>query len=146
MARREGGTAVRNGFYWNLNKWEMQVVPKQGAVLAGGPADKYLKVPVAALLVVAPVMGGLYAFFLPFIGFAMVAGFAGRKATAAAKAGAVHMMATVSPKWSPGAAYLAGKEKAKNTGKAEPPAPAATEDHPLAAIDREIDEQRKLNE
>ena len=40
MARREGGTAVRSGFYWNLNKWEMQVVPKQGAVLAGGPGDK----------------------------------------------------------------------------------------------------------
>jgi hypothetical protein len=91
-------------------------------------------------------MGGLYAFFLPFIGFAMVAGFAGRKATAAAKAGAAHMMATLSPKWSPGAAYLAGKEKAKNAGTAEPPAAAAKEDHPLAEIEREIDEQRKLNE
>jgi hypothetical protein len=145
MAKREGGMAVKHGFYWNLAKWEMQIVPKQGGVLPGGPADKYLKVPVAALLVVAPVMGGLYAFFLPFIGFAMVAGFAGRKATAAAKSGVAHMMATVSPQWSPGAANLAGKEKAKDAKAEEGAGPAADQDHPLAGIEREIDEQRKLN-
>jgi hypothetical protein len=145
MAKREGGMAVRNGFYWNLAKWEMHIVPKQGGVLPGGAADKYLKVPIAALLVVAPVMGGLYAFFLPFIGFAMVAGFAGRKATAAAKAGVAHMMATVSPQWSPGAATLAGKEKAKDAKDSDAPGPKTAEDHPLAEIEREIDEQRKLN-
>ena len=145
MARREGGMAVKNGFYWNLAKWEMHIVPKQGGVLPGGAADKYLKVPIAGLLVVAPVMGGLYAFFLPFIGFAMVAGFAGRKATAAAKSGVAHLMATVSPQWSPGAANLAGKEKAKDGKAGDAPAPAADEDHPLAEIEREIDEQRKLN-
>lgn len=144
MTKRIGGTAVKNGFYWHLNKWEMQIIPKQGGVLPGGAADKYLKVPIAALLVVAPVMGGLYAFFLPFIGFAMVAGFAGRKATAAAKAGAAHMMATVSPRWSPGAAYLAGKEKGKGA-KAGDEGQKTDEGHPLEKIEREIDEQRKLN-
>jgi hypothetical protein len=146
MTKREGGMAVKNGFYWNLAKWEMQIVPKQGGVLHGTSTDRYLKVPVLALLVVAPVMGGLYALFLPFIGFAMVAGFAGRKMTAAAKAGVSHMMATVSPQWSPGEAYLAGKGKAKNAKHA--PAAAETNadaDHPLTAIEREIDEQKKLN-
>jgi antibiotic biosynthesis monooxygenase (ABM) superfamily enzyme len=44
------------------------------------PPDSW-KVPLLALLVIAPVMGGLYAFFLPFIGFVMVAGFLGRKLT-----------------------------------------------------------------
>ncbi len=145
MTKRDGGTAVRNGFYWNLAKWEMHIVPKQGGVLPGGPGDKYLKVPIAALLVVAPVMGGLYAFFLPFIGFAMVAGFAGRKVTAAAKAGAAHMMATVSPKWSPGTATLAGKEKGKPGATDQAGAPGTTAQPPLADIEREIDEQSKLN-
>ncbi|MBE3071503.1 MAG: hypothetical protein IMZ67_00880 [Acidobacteria bacterium] len=134
MAKREGGMAVRNGFYWNLAKWEMQVIPRQGGILPGGPTDRYVKVPVLALLVVAPVMGGLYAFFLPFIGFAMVAGFAGRKVTSAARSGVSHIAATVSPHWSPGQAYLAGKGKAADAG------------HPLDAIEREIDEQKKLNE
>jgi hypothetical protein len=141
MTKREGGMAVKNGFYWNLAKWEMQIVPKQGGVLPGGTSDRYLKVPIAALLVVAPVMGGLYAFFLPFIGFAMVAGFAGRKATAAAKAGATHLMATIGPKWNPGTANLAGKEKAKDGGTGSAKERNAATDHPLA----DIDEQSKLN-
>ncbi len=62
------------------------------------------------------------------------AGFAGRKVTSAARSGAGHIVATVSPHWSPGQAYLAGKGKAANA------------DHPLDAIEREIDEQKKLNE
>jgi len=146
MAQRMGGTATKNGFYWNLAKWEMQVIPRQGGVLLGSPTDKYLKVPILALLVVAPVMGALYAIFLPFIGFALVLGFAGRKAGAAAKALAAHVMATVSPHWSPGAAYLAGKGKATDTKEHD----AVTDtkpgaEQPLDAIEREIDEQRKLN-
>ncbi len=145
MAKKEGGTVVKNGFYWNLAKWEMHIVPKEGGVLPGGAGDRYLKVPIAALLIVAPVMGGLYAFFLPFIGFAMVAGFAGRKVTAAAKAGAAHMMATVSPKWSPGTATLAGKEKGKPTTPDGAGAPKTGAQPPLADVEREIDEQSKLN-
>ena len=146
MTKRDGGTAVKNGFYWNLAKWEMHIVPKQGGVLPGGSADRYLRVPVLALLVVAPIMGALYAFFLPFIGFALVAGFAGRKLTSAAKAGVSHMRATVSPQWSPGQAYLAGKGTAKDAGtKGASPDVKAGADHPLDAVEREINEQRKLN-
>ncbi len=28
--KRIGGTAAKTGFYWNLGKWEMTMVPKQG--------------------------------------------------------------------------------------------------------------------
>jgi hypothetical protein len=38
-----------------------------------------VRLPLLAVLVLAPIMGAVYAFFLPFIGFAMVLGYlAGR--------------------------------------------------------------------
>jgi hypothetical protein len=137
---------VKNGFYWNVAKWEMRIIPRQGGVLPGDAGDRYLKVPILALLVVAPVMGALYAIFLPFIGFALVLGFAARKAGAGAKALAGHVMATVSPRWSPGEAYLAGKGKgpARKGGEASADEKPATS-QPLDAIEREIEDQRKLN-
>jgi hypothetical protein len=111
MTKRIGGTAARNGFYWNLGKWEMTMVPKQGGILPGGAAERYLKVPVVALLVLAPLMGAAYAMFLPFIGFAMLFTFLGKKALAMGRSGAVDVVATMSPDWRPGEAYLASNRK-----------------------------------
>ena len=68
-----GGDSVRFGFYWNLAEWEAQIVPAAGGELKGAATDRYIRLPLLALLVIAPVMGAAYAFFLPFIGFAMVA-------------------------------------------------------------------------
>ncbi len=145
MTKREGGRVVRNGFYWNLRKWEMHIVPRQGGELPGGPDDRYVKVPVLGLLVVAPIMGALYAFFLPFIGFAMVLGFAGRKAAAAARAAVAGMMAMVAPQWRPGEAHLAGKGKRSKEANEAASAVRKDNQHPLDELAREIDEQRKTN-
>lgn len=111
MAARIGGTPVKNGFYWNLGKWEMTMVPKQGGILPGGSGDRYLKVPVIALLFIAPLMGAVYAMFLPFIGFAMLFTFLGKKALAIGRSEAVDVAATMSPDWRPGEAYLASGRK-----------------------------------
>ncbi len=111
MRKRIGGTAAKNGFYWNLGKWEMTMVPNQGGILPGGAGDRYLKAPVVALLVLAPLMGAVYAMFLPFIGFAMLFTFLGKKALAMGRSGAVDVAATMTPSWRPGKAYLAEKKK-----------------------------------
>jgi hypothetical protein len=108
MTKRIGGTAAKNGFYWNLGKWEMTLVPKQGGMLPGDASDRYLKVPVIGLLVVAPLMGAAYAMFLPFIGFAMLFTFLGKKALAMGRSEAVGVAATMTSNWRPGEAYLAG--------------------------------------
>jgi hypothetical protein len=73
--KRRGGEAVKFGFYWNVAEWEAQVVPAAGATLEGDAGTRYVRLPLLALLVVAPLMGAAYAMFLPFIGFAMVAMF-----------------------------------------------------------------------
>jgi hypothetical protein len=111
MTKRIGGTAAKNGFYWNLGKWEMTMVPRQGGILPGDAGDRYLKVPVVALLVMAPLMGAVYAMFLPFIGFAMLFTFLGKKALAMGRSGAVDVAATMTPAWRPGEAYLASGRK-----------------------------------
>jgi hypothetical protein len=115
--RHEGGAKVRSGFYWNLSRWTIVTIPKEGGLLPGGPEHRYLKLPVLVLLAVAPVMGGLYVMFLPFIGFAMVAATAGRKAGAVLAKTFVATMATVSPSWHPGEAYFTGKPRPRSEGE-----------------------------
>ncbi len=114
MTKHIGGNTVKAGFYWNLKKWEMVTLSGAGGTLPGATADRYLKVPIVAFLFVAPVMGGLYAFFLPFIGFAMLAAFLGRKVGLAGRAGLVRAGVLVGPEWRPGEAYMAGKRGKKN--------------------------------
>jgi hypothetical protein len=72
MLKGKGGDRVPAGFYWNAREWEAQVVPREGAVLNGGGETMYVRLPLWALLVLAPLMGAAFAMFLPFIGFAMV--------------------------------------------------------------------------
>jgi hypothetical protein len=120
MTKHIGGNAVKAGFYWNLKNWEMVTLSGAGGVLPGGGGDRYLKVPIVAFLFVAPVMGGLYAFFLPFIGFAMLAAFLGRKVGVAGRAAVTRVGGLVSPEWRPGEAYMAGKRgKASDARSAE---------------------------
>lgn len=111
MAQRIGGTAAKSGFYWNLGKWEMTLVPKQGGILPGNATDKYLSIPVIALLFLAPMMGAAYAMFLPFIGFAMLFSFLGKKALAAVGVGASSVGATMTQDWRPGESHLTGRPR-----------------------------------
>ncbi len=119
MTKHIGGNAVKAGFYWNLKKWEMVPLSGIGGTLPGGAGDRYLKVPIVAFLFIAPVMGGLYAFFLPFIGFAMLAAFLGRKIGVAGRGAAARVGGLVSPEWRPGEAYMAGKRGKKSDAGAD---------------------------
>ena len=141
MTKRIGGTAAKNGFYWNLRKWEMTLVPKQGGILPGDASDRYLKVPVVALLVLAPLMGAAYAMFLPFIGIALTAQWATKKAVGGVREATQSVMGTMSPAWRPGEAHFTGspdKDKAKKDGEAEP----QVEDR-LKKIEDEIDQHER---
>ena len=79
FTKKNGGDVVPAGFYWNLKEWEAQIVPAPGGALKGDAAARFVRLPLVALLVLAPVMGGVYAFFLPFIGFALVIAYLFRK-------------------------------------------------------------------
>lgn len=111
--RPVGGGTVPAGFYWNTAEWEIVTLSGKGGVLPGDSGARYVKIPVVAMLGLAPMMGALYVMFLPFIGFAMLAEFAGKKVGALAKRSAEDVAGTLVPEMRPGEAYLTGKKDEK---------------------------------
>jgi len=109
----EGGTKVNYGFYWSAKAWDMAMVPAEGGLLPGGSDRHYTRIPTFLFLLMAPLMGALYVVFLPFAGFALVAGHALRALKTLAVDAFMHVAVAVSPSWAPGEAYLASRKRAK---------------------------------
>jgi len=104
-----GGHTVKAGTYWNLANGS-RVQMEQEGVLPGDASSRYIKAPAAVMLMAAPVIGLVFAVFLPFIGIAMTLILAGKKlaeGVASAAAG------SVSFGWRPIEAYLAGRKRKK---------------------------------
>ena len=74
-------------------KWEIIPVGKRGDVLPGAEEVNYIRVPTIALMVLGPMLGGVYMMFLPFIGFAMLFWVAGKKVVEVVKAAVPTRMA-----------------------------------------------------
>jgi len=134
MKTTSGGSAVKSGYYLSRASWEIVPVRHDGERLPGGAADHYVKLPLAAVFTVMPVLGGLMVVFLPFIGLALVA-----KQVAKPLAGLFHrsaqdLAATVTPGWAPGAAHFTGKSSEEGR--------AGANDR-LDRLAREIDERRQ---
>ncbi len=79
MKRSAGGTKVEPGFYWNAKDWRIVTVEAKDGTLPGGPEEKYVNVPAAGMLALAPLLGLSFVIFLPFVGFAMVLGQVGKR-------------------------------------------------------------------
>jgi hypothetical protein len=127
------GTLVKGGFYFNRDKLDLITVSGKEGLLPGANGQRFLRVPVLAVLLLAPVLGGLFVMFMPFIGFALVFQHLGRLMLAGAKRTGRALASVVTPTWRPGEAYFAGKEGEKKQAKesAEAKDEAATgEDKP----------------
>ncbi len=120
MAHKTGGTMVKAGFYWNPKRWEIVTIQDPGGILPGTSTDRYFHLPGLAMLLLAPLMGGLFVVLLPLIGFAWVLQRLGRLGTAATRRGAASLLATMSPSWRPGEAYFAGKHPPQGPARSEP--------------------------
>ena len=134
MTRHQGGERVKAGFYLNAAKWDVKALSGAGGVLPGGAEERFLRVPAAALFVFAPLMGAVYAIFLPFIGIALVAQYAVKKAGEAVADVAHAATGTMAPRWQPGTAHFTGEKKADT----KPAADAPPAEDPLKAVEDEI--------
>jgi len=107
MLRHNGGETVGKGTYWNLGNGERIDIAEEGKLPGGGDRHFY-RMPAAAVLVAAPVLGLLYAAFLPFIGIAMLA-----KLVAQKIGGGVleTVPSSASFGWRPSESYLSGRKK-----------------------------------
>jgi hypothetical protein len=105
----KGGHTVQAGTYWNMGNGE-RVDMEQEGVLPGSGQDMYIKAPAAMAIAAGPVLGLVFAVFLPFIGIAMTLGLIGRKIVEAVTEAAAGSM---SFGWRPIEAYLAGRKRKK---------------------------------
>jgi hypothetical protein len=135
MAKYTGGTQVSGGYYWNPRKWEVEVVPSEGARLKGAQGTSYVKLPFPLLFVVVPLLGALFLIFLPLIGFGLFGYAIVKKVSGMMKQGATELASTVAPGgFATGEAHFTGKpgeEKPEEKG-AEGEATAQAEIEHLA--------------
>jgi hypothetical protein len=103
----KGGHTVAAGTYWNLADGNRVDMDQEG-VLPGKRNEMYIKAPAAAALAAGPVIGLIFAVFLPFIGIAMTLGLVGRKIAEGVVSAAA---GSVSFGWRPIEAYLAGRKR-----------------------------------
>jgi len=107
MLKHNGGDRVGKGTYWNLTNGERIDIRDEG-ILPGEAKKAYYRMPAAAIIVAGPVLGLVYALFLPFIGIAMLVKLVGQKAGA----GVMEMVhGSASFGWRPSESYLTGKKK-----------------------------------
>lgn len=105
----KGGQSATAGTYWNLMNGERVDIEQKG-VLPGDRRETYIKAPSAVMLAAGPVLGLIFAVFLPLIGIVMSMALVGKKlgeAVASAAAG------SVSFGWRPIESYLAGRKRKK---------------------------------
>ena len=107
MLKHNGGDRVGKGTYWNLTNGERIDINNEGT-LPGDVKKTYYRMPAAAIIVAGPVLGLMYAAFLPFIGIAMLVKLVGQKAGSGVM-DLVHGSASFG--WSPSESYLTGKKK-----------------------------------
>jgi len=112
-----GGERVKGGNYWNFSTGE-RVTIEAGGVLPGDSSTTYYNVHPAIILLAGPLLGLVYAVFLPFIGFAVIMQVVATKLFG-------RVMDWVSRiaifNWRPSLAYLAGKKRVKKDKDSETP-------------------------
>lgn len=105
----KGGQRAGKGTYWNMATGE-RLDAEQEITLPGEKKTLYLKAHGIVALLAGPVLGLVFAVFLPFIGIAMTIGLAVKKVATGLSSAAA---SSLSFGWRPIEAYLSGRKKKK---------------------------------
>ncbi|MEK7372512.1 MAG: hypothetical protein AAB265_13770 [candidate division NC10 bacterium] len=117
MKRYTGSETVEPGLYFNPRQLSFKSVDEEGP-LPGSTDEVYRRVPILVLLVVGPILGLVYAVFLPFIGFVMVTSLLGVKAVQLAGGAARGAVRVLRPGWEPSMAFLSRSRPTKTKREA----------------------------
>ncbi|MHB8843140.1 MAG: hypothetical protein ACYC7L_00150 [Nitrospirota bacterium] len=111
----KGGQRVETGTYWDTSTGE-RIEVEQAQALPGSDHTIYIKAKSGLILIAGPILGLVFAIFLPFIGIVMSLGQLGRKVAGSA---AGHAAQSVSFGWRPIEAYLTGRKRNKEAKEKE---------------------------
>ena len=115
--RHIAGDRAGKGNYWNFSTGERITMSAEGS-LPGQEDTVYYKANPFVILAAAPVLGLIYAVFLPFIGIAILL----RVAVAKMLGGTAEGLSRVATfNWNPSAAYLAGRRHKKEAKEGKAP-------------------------
>jgi hypothetical protein len=143
MATLTGGTRVRSGYYVGTRSYGFVNVEKDGTALPGGAGERFVRVPVLAVMAAAPALGGLFVVALPFIGIGFTVGALMKMVGGLAATGATEMAATVAVPVPVRAKHLTGQAPDEEAKSATDAAPAASETGKrLEDLQKDIEEQR----
>jgi hypothetical protein len=112
MLKHKAGTRVGKGTYWNFSTGERIDISAEGVL--PGRDDVYYRLPATGIVALGPILGLLYAAFLPFIGIAMLVKVVFQKVASAVTAPTKR---AASFGWRPSESYLAGKKKGSGEEK-----------------------------
>jgi hypothetical protein len=105
----KGGHKVEKGTYWDTSTGE-RVEVEGPQTLPGNDHTIYIKAKSGLVLIAGPIVGLVFAIFLPFIGIVMTLGQFGKKVADSAIGRAAQ---SVGFGWRPIEAYLTGRKKHK---------------------------------
>jgi hypothetical protein len=125
MLIRRGEQKAEAGTYWDISTGERITIQDQ-EMLPGNASTRYIKASSTMVVLLGPVLGLIFAIFMPFIGIAMAIFFAGKKVVSVGKRAVQGMVAAVVKNiffaWRPLQAYLAkrrGGKREKDQGKTD---------------------------
>ncbi len=102
------------GTYWDISTGD-RLEMREGETLPGSSSKSYIKASGTTVVLLGPVLGLIFAVFLPFIGIAMAIYFVGNKVVAMARKairGRVNETGkALTFEWRPLQAYLANRRK-----------------------------------
>ncbi len=113
--KKIGGQSVKAGNYWNFSTGERIILEKDG-ILPGGSSVTYFKTHPLVILLASPILGLVYAVFLPFIGVFALLNVVFTKVLG----GSISRLSKIATfGWRPAEAYLSGKKNDKGKRKEE---------------------------
>lgn len=101
------GRRAGKGTYWDVSSGQRVTIDRE-EILPGGESTRYIRAHGAAVLLLGPALGLMYAVFLPFIGIAMTLGLVAKKIGRGLSSAAA---GSVSFGWRPVEAYLTGRKR-----------------------------------
>lgn len=117
MRHYEGNQQVESGIYLHSRSFHIESHVEEGP-LPGNDSDRYYRIPPVALLIVGPVLGLVYAIFLPVVGFVMLGKLIATKATDLALGATRASLRVLRPSWQPSMAFL-GRSKQRKDAQRE---------------------------
>jgi len=121
------------GLYYATNPIDVRFVGTEGEAL-DGPAKTYKRLPMLAVAVAGPILGGVFVFAFPAIVLLGVLGAVVKMAVSKLGRTADEAAQVATLRWAPGASYL---NKVEGADK-----PAEQRDEALADLDKEVQARR----